>query len=102
LSRIEATARDGPFFEEISDADRDDAGPGERTEDRPGVAPGRAVAGRGHRCRFDEEIEKGSEYVLVPRVPTREMLDAAWADALAEDAAGVWAEMIGVAERLCP
>jgi hypothetical protein len=65
----------------------------------------RTLAVRLDRCaleRFDEEIEKGSEYVLVPRVPTREMLDAAWADALAEDAAGVWAEMIGVAERLCP
>lgn len=34
------------------------------------------------------------EYVLVPRNPTKEMLDAAWADALAEDAAGVWASMI--------
>jgi hypothetical protein len=28
------------------------------------------------------------ECVLVPRIPTKEMLDAAWADALAEDAGG--------------
>ncbi|MDE2329985.1 MAG: hypothetical protein KGK16_04290 [Bradyrhizobium sp.] len=34
------------------------------------------------------------EMVLVPRIPTKEMLDAAWADALAEDAAGVWHSMI--------
>jgi hypothetical protein len=34
------------------------------------------------------------EIVLVPRNPTPEMLDAAWADALAEDAAGVWEAMI--------
>jgi hypothetical protein len=33
-------------------------------------------------------------YVLVPRVPTKAMLDAAWAEALAEDAAGVWREMV--------
>jgi hypothetical protein len=32
--------------------------------------------------------------VLVPREPTKEMLEAAWADALAEDAAGVWRAMI--------
>jgi hypothetical protein len=39
--------------------------------------------------------------VLVPREPTPEMLadDAVWANALAEDAAGVWAAMIGVFER---
>jgi hypothetical protein len=35
-----------------------------------------------------------SEYVLVPRVPTKEMLEAAWADALGEDAGGVWKSMI--------
>ena len=34
------------------------------------------------------------ELVLVPRIPTKEMLEAAWADALAEDAAGVWAAML--------
>lgn len=31
---------------------------------------------------------------MVPRIPTREMLDAAWADALAEDPEGVWKSMI--------
>ena len=35
-----------------------------------------------------------SEMVLVPRRPTPEMIDAAWADALAEDAGGVWKAMI--------
>jgi hypothetical protein len=40
------------------------------------------------------ENQHPEEYILVPRNPTREMLDAAWADALAEDAAGVWASMI--------
>ena len=35
-----------------------------------------------------------SEYVLIPRVPTREMLRAAADDALAEDALGVWKSMI--------
>jgi hypothetical protein len=35
-----------------------------------------------------------NEYVLVPRVPTPLMLEAAWANALAEDAAGVWVAMI--------
>lgn len=32
--------------------------------------------------------------VLVPRVPTKEMIEAAWADAHAEDALGVWKSMI--------
>lgn len=32
--------------------------------------------------------------VMVPRKPTKEMLDAAWASALAEDAEGVWDAMI--------
>ena len=34
------------------------------------------------------------DMILVPRKPTAEMLEAAWADALAEDAAGVWEAMI--------
>lgn len=34
------------------------------------------------------------EMVLVPRKPTKEMLEAAWADALAEDAGGVWKSMV--------
>lgn len=38
--------------------------------------------------------EDNSEMVLVPRHPTKEMIEAAWADALAEDARGVWEEMI--------
>src|ERR1035437_10523215 len=34
------------------------------------------------------------DMVLVPRVPTKAMVEAAWAEALAEDAAGVWQVMI--------
>jgi len=41
----------------------------------------------------------GAEYVLVPRKPTKEMLKAAWADALGEDAEGVWSSMIETYER---
>lgn len=34
------------------------------------------------------------EMVLVPRRATAQMIDAAWADAMAEDAEGVWNRMI--------
>jgi hypothetical protein len=37
-------------------------------------------------------------YVIVPREPTKEMLDAAWADAISENALGVWTSMIETAE----
>lgn len=40
-----------------------------------------------------------SDYILVPRKPTKEMLEAAWADALSEDAAGVWQSMIEEYEK---
>jgi hypothetical protein len=40
------------------------------------------------------ENDNQPEMVLVPRRATRAMIEAAWADALAEDAAGVWASMI--------
>lgn len=40
-----------------------------------------------------------SEYVLVPRVPTKEMLEEGWYEAHDEDAAGVWRVMIKVASR---
>jgi hypothetical protein len=39
-------------------------------------------------------------FVCVPREPTKKMLDAAWADALAENADGVWATMIDASEEL--
>jgi hypothetical protein len=39
-------------------------------------------------------------FVCVPLQPTKDMLDAAWADALEEDANGVWRTMIGVSEGL--
>lgn len=35
-----------------------------------------------------------SDYIRVPRNPTKEMLEAAWADSLGEDAGGVWKAMI--------
>ena len=47
-------------------------------------------------CANYSEVEKNDdvEMVLVPRHPTKEMIEAAWADALAEDAKGVWRCMI--------
>lgn len=38
--------------------------------------------------------EQKQEMVLVPRHPTKEMIEAAWADAHGEDALGVWRSMI--------
>lgn len=35
--------------------------------------------------------------IIVPLVPTQAMLDSAWAAALAENAKGVWEEMVSVA-----
>jgi len=43
--------------------------------------------------------QEENELVLVPRKPTKEMLDAAWAYEFAEDAAGVWAAMIEQYEK---
>lgn len=34
------------------------------------------------------------EMVLVPRKPTKEMLDAAWAESNEENAEGVWRDML--------
>lgn len=48
----------------------------------------------------DTVIGQG-EVITVPRIPTREMLEAAWADAHDEDAAGVWASMITAWELSC-
>jgi hypothetical protein len=42
---------------------------------------------------MSEQDEK-QEMVLVPRIPSKEMIEAAWADALAENAEGVWRAMI--------
>jgi hypothetical protein len=42
----------------------------------------------------------GAGYVIVPRAPTKEMLEAAWADSLNENASGVWASMIESAESI--
>lgn len=38
-------------------------------------------------------------YVCVPRDPTQEMIEAAWASALAENAAGVWSRMVEESEK---
>ena len=43
---------------------------------------------------MQNEAAVTGQYVLVPRNPTKKMLAAAWADALAEDSAGVWQAMI--------
>lgn len=40
-------------------------------------------------------------YACVPKTPTAEMLDSAWADAHAEDALGVWGSMIEASEQPC-
>jgi hypothetical protein len=40
------------------------------------------------------QADATTEMVLVPRKPTAEMLEAAWASALNEDAQGVWNSMI--------
>ena len=45
-------------------------------------------------CESGIAVTGQCEFVSVPRVPTRFMLEAAWADALAEDAEGVWNSMI--------
>jgi hypothetical protein len=44
------------------------------------------------------EAIQAAGYVIVPRAPTKEMLDAAWADALDENASAVWSSMIESAE----
>ena len=38
--------------------------------------------------------DENREMILVPRTPTKEMLEAAYWDALGEDARGVWESMI--------
>jgi hypothetical protein len=42
----------------------------------------------------DRQADADTEMVMVPRHPTKKMIDAAWAEALAEDAAGVWRVMV--------
>ncbi len=45
-------------------------------------------------CAIVAEDRKDAEMVLVPRRPTKRMIEAARYDALAEDAAAVWETMI--------
>jgi hypothetical protein len=47
----------------------------------------------------DKSQPHSDEYIYVPRSPTAEMLRAAWADALAEDAEAVWKSMIEAYEN---
>jgi hypothetical protein len=47
----------------------------------------------------DNEIDRLGQggttgMILVPRIPTKEMIEAAYYDAMAEDAAGVWRSMV--------
>lgn len=44
-------------------------------------------------ANIDRE-ENQTDMVLVPRCATKQMIEAAWADATAEDAEGVWNRMI--------
>ena len=43
-------------------------------------------------------VEQSEDFILVPRNPTPEMLEAAWAEAHDENAAGVWKDMIAAWE----
>ena len=44
--------------------------------------------------KLEDAVTGQQEMVLVPRVPTPKMLEAAWAYALDEDVAGVWNAML--------
>jgi hypothetical protein len=43
---------------------------------------------------LEDAVTGQSEYVLVPRVPTKAMLAEGWYEAHDEDAAGVWRVMV--------
>jgi hypothetical protein len=43
-------------------------------------------------------MSENRECVLVPRLPTKEMLDTVWAEAHEENAAGAWRDMIEARE----
>jgi hypothetical protein len=45
-------------------------------------------------AKLEDAVTGQPEFILVPRVPTIEMLKAGWYEAHDEDAAGVWREMI--------
>jgi hypothetical protein len=46
------------------------------------------------QTKLEPAVTGQSDMILVPRKPTQAMLKAAWADALGEDATGVWESMI--------
>jgi hypothetical protein len=58
------------------------------------IAPAATTPAEASLVAATGENRAPQEMVLVPRRPTREMLKAAWADALGEDAIGVWNSMI--------
>ncbi len=43
---------------------------------------------------------RARDYVVVPRIPTRQMIEAAWESVTAEDAGGVWDAMVESAPSL--
>ena len=58
-------------------------------------------AGPNARVELAMKIESITNLIqLVPRVPTKQMIDEAWAEALGEDAVGVWKSMIETWERV--
>jgi hypothetical protein len=61
-----------------------------------------AVLGSGARADAVMTALSEAGWVCVPRVPTVAMLNAAWADAHAENAEGVWEEMLAVAASIYP
>jgi hypothetical protein len=47
------------------------------------------------QAKLDDAVTgQSSDYVLVPRKPTPEMIEAAYWSAFGEDAEGVWGDMI--------
>ena len=44
--------------------------------------------------KLEDTVTGQQDMVLVPRVPTSEMIEAAWSSALDEDALGVWKAML--------
>ncbi len=54
------------------------------------------------RDRADMGIKVPEGYVLVPIVPTKEMLEAGWAPALSEDAADTWEAMVAASPLANP
>lgn len=50
-------------------------------------------------AKLEDAVTGQSKYVVVPRVPTKAMLEDGWYEAHDEDAAGVWRVMIRAWEK---